>query len=344
MVTVNEAANNAKGQLAAELAAGVNFLSENTQVQFLLYRKLVLPLDGFVFWIRDNLTLPTQPIVRTLPDSSMIAGSLHYSTELAQDEDATIAYNTIVFTALTPIDLFQDLDPKYLYLATYQGIRFAFSSHGKYYQQAGLWHYMGVAVTSLTDIQIIDDLADLPTELILSNSLPIWLAMYDYVPPYPGFRCPFVLYPSFLVPQNESPPYGSVHIERTEALAEIPFLGRRLSSYQLAKETVKVTTYGATNLAANTFLNFVIQYSRDWNFIGLRNMPIIHDLHREQAELQVLTQKKEITFEINYLQTAVRDVARQHILRCIVWSETGQSHIDVHPVLPPYTEPFHGRP
>jgi hypothetical protein len=74
-------------------------------------------------------------------------------------------------------------------------------------------------------------------------------------------------------------------------------------------------------------------------------MPIISDHKREQAELQVLAQKKEIIFEINYLQSCVRDVARQHILGCVVWSELGQAAIDVHPVIPTphHTEPFHGR-
>ena len=330
MVSVNEAAGNAKSQLAAELAAGVNLLSGNLQIQFLLYRKLVLPLDGFVFWVRSNLTSPS-PID---PDSVNIPGSLHYSTELGQEEDATIAYNTIVFTAESQIDLFQSMNPQYIYLATYQGIRFAFSSQGKYYQQANLWHYLGVAVTSVTDIQIIDDLSQLPKEQIISNSLPIWLAMPSYVPPYPGFRCPFPLYPSFLIPQNEPPPYGAVHIEGTRALEAIAMLGPRLQSSQLVTEKVTITTYGVDNDDITTFLNFIIQYSSDWSLIGIRNMPIISDEKREQAELQVLAQKKQIVVEVNYVQQSVRDVARQHILGCIVHDEGSGAIVTVRPPIP----------
>jgi hypothetical protein len=316
--TVGEAISGAQSSIAAQLEAGVKFLSGDTKVTFLLYRRLVLPLDGFVFWVRNDLTLPTQPIYPAPKDKVIVDGSLHFSTEIDQDEVSTIGYNTIVFTALTGIDAFQEISPKYMYLATYQGIRFSFSSHGKFYNQAGLWHYLGVAVTSITNIQIIDNLKDLPSEQIITNSLPIWLAMPSYVPPYPGFECPFDLYPSYLVPQNEPPPYGTVHIERTTALESVALLGPRLQSSQLAWEKVVVTTYGVDNDDIITFLNFVIQYSSDWSLIGIRNMPIISDEKQEQAELQVIAQKKVIIFEVNYVQQSVRDVARQYIKHCIV--------------------------
>ena len=357
MTTVGEATGNAQGQLSGILDAGVKFLSGDTKVTFLLYKRLVLPLDGFIFWVRANLTLPTQPIYPVVPDQVIVSGSLHYSTEITQEEDSTIGFNTIVFTALSAIDAFQEINPHFMYIGTYQGIRFAFSSQGKFYEQAGLWHYLGVAITSLSNIQIIDDIAQLPTKQIVSNSLPIWLAMPSYVPPYPGFRCPITLFPSFLVPQNETPPYGSVHIEDTKALVETAFLGPRLTSSQVASEIVPVTTYGVNNDDIITFLNFVCQYSYDWNYIGMRNMPIIRDEHREQAELQILTQKKKITFEINYQQQSVRDIARQHILSAIVHSEASNvPPIVIPPPLPfkksvfnaqvrtKITESLHGRP
>jgi hypothetical protein len=334
MTTVSEATGNNKPPLAAELAAGINFLSASLEVTFLLYKKLVLPLDGFVFWVRANLA-PPLPIE---PDTVNISGSLHYSTELGQEEDGTIAYNTVVFTALEQIDLFQQINPQYIYLATYQGIRFAFSSHGKYYKQADLWHYIGTAVTSITDIQIIDDLSQLPGPQIITNSLPIWLAMPTYVPPYPGFTCPFPLYPSFLVPQNTPPPYGSVHIEDTQSLVETALLGPTLTSQQLASEKVKVTIYGADNCDIIQFLNFVSQYSYDWGYIGLMNMPIVRDEKREQAELQVIAQKKSIEFKVNYLQTCVRNIARQHITNCLVAVNVDQiieAFVKVDPVLTP---------
>jgi len=334
MTSVNEAIQNPKGPIAAELAAGVDFLSGGAQVTFLLYKKLVLPLDGFVFWVRSNLA-PPLPIE---PDIVNISGSLHYSTEIEQEETSTLGINTIVFTAEAQIDLFQQLNPQYIYLATYQGIRFSFSSQGKFYQQANLWHYHGVAVTSITNIQIIDNLSQLPSKQLITNSLPIWLAMPSYVPPYPGFTCPFILYPSFLVPQNEPPPYGTVHIEGTRALEAVALLGPHLESSQLATEKVIVTTYGVDNDDIVTFLNFVIQYSEDWSYIGIRNMPIISDEKKEQAELQVLAQKKIIVFEINYLQESARNVARQHITKSLVEVTIPDplvtALVDVNPLIP----------
>jgi hypothetical protein len=334
VTSVNEAIQNPKGSLASELAAGVDWIAQSQQITFLLYKKLVLPLDGYLFWVRANLSPPV-PIE---PDIVNINGSLHYSTEIGQEENATIAYNTIVFTALAPIDLFQQMNPQYIYLATFQGIRFAFSSQGKYFQQAGLWHYVGVAVTSIMNIQIIDDISKLPSKQIVTNSLPIWLAMPSYVPPYPGFTCPFTLYPSFLIPQNEAPPYGAVHIEDTRSLVASATLGPTLTSNQLASEIVKVTIYGADNDDIITFLNFVIQYSADWGYIGIMNMPVINDVKQEQAELQAIAQKKEIEFKISYLQRSVRNIVRQYITKCLVEVDMSKpavkAFVDVDPLIP----------
>src|SRR5580693_6517169 len=169
MTTIGEAAATAKTPLASSLAAGVNNISYNQTITFTLYQKKILPADGFVFWINGNLITPT-PI-----DSATvnIQGSLHYSTEVGQHEDAT--------------------------------------------------------VSSVMETQIIDTQADLDAlEPIVSNSLPIWLAMPSYVPPYPGFTCPIPLYPSFLVPDNEPPPYGAVHIEDTRSLVDAASFGPTL--------------------------------------------------------------------------------------------------------------------
>jgi hypothetical protein len=320
MVRINEAAASAKTPLAASLAAGVENISYNQRVNFTLYKKVILPVDGFVFWVKWDLA--SGGIDPTLPGTLSIKGSLHYSTDVGQHEDATIAYNTIVFTALSEVDTFKDINPQTMYLANFEGIRFSFSSRGKFYEQANLYHYMGTAVSAIDETQVIDTQAELDAlEPIVSNSLPIWLAMRSYVPPYPGFTCPIDLYPSFLVPDNLQPPYGAVHIEDTRSLVETAFLGPTLTSQQLAAETVRVTTYGVNNDTIITFLNFVIQYSYDWNFIGMMNMPIIVDEKRTSPELGVLAQKKTIEFKIAYLQKSVRNVARQFIKHCVVQNE-----------------------
>jgi hypothetical protein len=321
MPTINEATSGAKTPLAASLAAGVDNISYSQVIPFTLYKKLVLPVDGFVFWVKGDLVQP-DILPPNTPATVKIKGSLHYSTEVGQHEDGTVAYNTVVFTALSEIDTFKEVNPQVLYLADFEGIRFSFSSRGKFYEQANLYHYMGTAVSSVMETQIIDTQAELDAlEPIVSNSLPIWLAMRSYVPPYPGFTCPINLYPSFLVPDNWPPPYGAVHIEDTRSLVETATLTRNLTSEQLAAETVRVTTYGVPHRVIVDFLNFVIQYSYDWNFIGIMNMPIIVDEKRTASELGVLAQKKTIEFKISYLQRSVRDIARQFIKHCVVQNE-----------------------
>jgi hypothetical protein len=339
MTTVDEALSNSKPPLAAELAAGIGVLSGNQTIIFNLYKKLILPLDGFVFWVNYDLIIPT---AGDPPSSINIQGSLHYSTEMEQEESSTISYNTIVFTALTQCDIFNQIDPQFIYLANYNGIQFAFGSQGKYYQQADLWHYIGIAVSANQGAQVINSIDVLNSlKQVVSNSLPIWLAMPTYVPPYPGFTCPILkMYPSFLVPENEIPPFASVHIEDTQSLAEAAMLGSRLTSTQLSSETVRVTLYGVNNDDAITFLNFVIQYSYDWQFIGMMNMPIINDEKDHQSELQTIAQKKIITFKVSYLQNSVRDIARQHILHAKVKYYPSDSGI----VSGPYAgTPFVGR-
>ena len=314
MTTVDEAlTGGSKPPIGAQLAAGLDVLSGNQTVTFTLYQRKILPLDGFAFWVNYSLITPT---IGDPPATVTIKGSLHYSTEVEQEEDSTISMNTIVLTAQSRCDLFNQIDPQWMYLANWNGIRFSFSSQGKYYQQADLWHYLGVAATSVMDGQIIDDQNTLNSlKLVVSNSLPIWLAMPAYRPPYPGFICPIPnMYPSFLVPENAPEPYAAVHIEETKALAQTAALGPRLQSNQLATEIVRVTMYGVNNDDAVTFLNFVIQYSYDWNYIGMANMPIIVDEKLTQAELQVIAKKKIIEFKVNYLQNSVRDIARQFIL------------------------------
>lgn len=210
---------------------------------------------------------------------------------------------------------------EYLYIGEYGGLRFAFNSRGRYYKQADLHHYVGTAVLPALESQIVDDVAGFDTESeIVSNSLPLWLGMNTYIPPYPGFVCPIPLYSSYLVPANIPPPYGVVHIspDTTKAVLGTAYLDQTLGHWQLATEVVRVTLYGARNAEVMDFLDFINQYSYDWNYVGLRNPPIVRDEKRTQSEMTVLAMKKTIEFEISYQQHAARNLARQLIERALV--------------------------
>src|SRR6516162_1189138 len=169
----------------------------------------------------------------TMPTDVMVKGSFHYASRIDQEEDATVDSNEVVFTSLSEIQPFNEIGPNYLYICHYPDptggpLTFAFSHRNRLYEQADLYHYRGTSLKSRHLTQIIDDPTQFNPTLVISNSLPIWLNMPNYVPPYPGFTCPFPLYPSYLVDDNLSPPFGSVHIEKTESLEMGSSFGPRM--------------------------------------------------------------------------------------------------------------------
>ena len=305
----------AKQGLASALADGVETLSNQDSVTFTQYARLVLPLDGSVYWVKTSNTFTAQ-------------GSFHYSTTQAQNEAETEGTNAIVFTSLQPVQQFNELQPSTLYIGSYAGdntgfdspITFAFSQRGRYYKAADLYHYSGTAVLPSLSTQLINSPGDVNALVpVVSNSLPIWLSLNTYVPPYPGFVTGLTLYPSFLLPDNMVPPYGVVHIDpsQTESVQAAYNFGSTLSQAALAQDKVRVTIYGQTNDLALTFLAAVQQFSYDYNTLGMVNMPVIRDEKRTAPELNVIAMKKTIEFEVSYNQQTTRNVARQLILDCV---------------------------
>jgi hypothetical protein len=253
-----------------------------------------------------------------LPTDVDVQGSFHYASVSEQREDATVDANEIIFTSLSEIQAFNIVGPNNLYIGTYGDLTFAFSSRGRLYEQADLYHYQGTALRTTHGTQIISDPSEFDPTVIPSNSLPIWLSLSSYVPPYPTFNCPIPLYPSYLVDDNLPPPFGSVHVEDTKSLAMIPFMGPKTQTAYLCRDKVKIHLYGLNAEAASDFMICVENYSRDWNTIGFANSPVIHDEKNPQSEFKVISQHKSIEYEVNYLQTVVRDIARQFILHAKV--------------------------
>jgi len=265
----------------------------------------------------------------TMPTDVLVQGSFHYDSTVNQEEDALYDSNTVIFTALQEVQAFNMISYNYLYIGHYNNLTFAFSHRGRLYEQADLYHYRGQSLRSRSLTQIVDDPSQFNPTLVVSNSLPIWLNMPNYVPPYPGFTCPIPLYPSYLVADNLPPPFGSVHIENTETIEMGSAFGPRLQQSQLVKERVKIHLYGCDNLMASDFVAFVEQYSLDWMKLGLSDSPAIQDVKQPSPEFEILSQRKLVTFEINYRQWAVRDEARQFIEHVIVQN---QWNLQVNPV------------
>ena len=304
MTSVSEAASQTGGQFQAGLFAGLQLLSGVQEVTFKQYIRHVLPLDGSVFWLKTQ--------------EKKIPGALHYDARVQQLYDESFAVNRVVFTTTTPIQLFDRINPGTLWIGEAAWIKFAFSQLAPFFDQSGLYHYRGDAVYPVMESQLLDVGAEPPDDtLIVSNSLPVWLSLMTYDPPWllagnPGIQ----LYPSFLVPDNLRPPYGAVHIqpESTRAMAGIPLISQMSYHSQLAMETVEITLYGTNNAQALAFLDLVNQFSLDTGLIGMMNAALPRDDKRTQTELGVLAQKKTIIFEVNYLQQAMPNVAIPLIL------------------------------
>jgi hypothetical protein len=257
----------------------------------------------------------------TLPTDLNVMGSFHYNSEVQQLEDAVFDSNTVIFTSLSEIQPFNNLGPSHMYIAHYRNITFAFSSRGRLYEQADLYHYVGSALKTRTQTQIVEDITGFNPSLVVSNSLPIWLNMPNYVPPYPGFVCEFPLFPSFLVTDNLQPPFGSVHILDTVTMVMGTQYGPKMESDQLCREKVRIHMYGVNNQMASDFVSFVEQYSKDWMNLGLVDTPAIKDGKMPSPEFKVIAQYKTVEFDINYRQVESRNMARQLILHAIVQNQ-----------------------
>jgi hypothetical protein len=257
------------------------------------------------------VTLDAVSLSSGAPLSIEQPGSLHYATEVEQEEDAVADTNRIIFTSPTEVEPFNLLGANELYIGQHGAVRFAFSSRAEFYEEANLFHYLGQSLDRVNLPLVIDNPIGWTPTQVISNSLPIWLALPGYVPPYPGFVCEIPLYPSFLVTSNLPPPFGAVHVDSTTPLSLAPIYGPRMQQDQLAKDVVRVTLYGVDNLKAQTFLAFIEQFSRDWNTLGMMSTPIVVDEKRIQPEFKILAQKKTIKYEVAYHQSAARDAARQ---------------------------------
>lgn len=316
---------NAGTPLNAALDAGLVTLSADQTIEFIPYARLVLPMDGFIFWVRADLLSPSalynsgafNEVTYNLPRAANgapvsigVKGSLHVSVDLKQSEDETLAFNHVLFTTSEQIRALDEINPTELFIGQFQGKQFAFSRQGNYYEQSGLYHYLGDAINGAMAAQIIDDVNTFDTQSrVVSNSLPLWLTLNTVMP----------VYPSFLVPPNVLAPYAAVHIDpdSTQAIQSAPLIDRVGTHTQLVQERVKFTIYGLRNDAALDFQDMIFQYSLDTDSIGIMNMPVIRDEKRTQPEIAAIAIKKTFELDVNYYQSRVQDITRQFILSAI---------------------------
>lgn len=309
MPSLDELAAQTGNQLSGVLQAAVETISSGQEIVFTLYVKQVLPLDGFVYWVNASIVIPEELERLGLKDSPMtrtIKGSLHRQVVTEQNDTTSRDVNSIIFTPIEKIDDFNLQDPNSVYLGEYEGTQFAFSRMDSRYTQSGIFHYRGMAILPTMRSQIIDSADEINTDLVLSNSMPIWLSIREFS----------TVYPSFLVPSNLRPPYIAVDVSRTSALqvAQKTADGRR---WQFSEDQVRVTLYGFNNEQALNFLDFVVEKALWDEQFGITNIPIVQDAKSNQVEINALAKKKTIDFEVNYYQGTTRDISQQLIKEVI---------------------------
>jgi len=301
------------------LENGLKVLSENQQVLFTRYVRLVLPVDGFVFWVKkslihqsngaiNNFMLNSVPINGSQPviepdDSFYVEGSLHYSTDNVQENTQVYGRNIVVFTTTSDVDDFNNIGESELLIGTFNDVQFAFSQRGKFYRGAGLFHYTGESINPIMRSQIVDDLAFFDDSKVVNDSLPIFMSMNQLYPVYPAFRGL----------QNVRPPFISVDVVDSVALQQTPTEDYYSNRSQWCKDTVKITAYGLNNNKALDYLWYLINTGLANTDFGIMNAPVFKKVDIPQSELNVTANAKETTIEINYYQERTLGIARQLI-------------------------------
>lgn len=305
MPGLDELAEQTGSQLSGVLQAAVETISSGQEINFALYVKQVLPLDGFVYWINAAIVNPDELTRLGLTDSPLsctIKGSLHRQVVTEQNDTTSRDVNSIIFTPIEKTDDFNIQDPNSVYLGEYDGTQFAFSRMESRYTQSGIFHYRGMAILPTMRSQIIDSPDDISDEQIISNSTPIWLALKQFA----------TVYPSFLVPSNLNPPYIAADVRSTTPLQVAPLVYDGVR-YQLAQDSVRVTLYGFSNQKALDFVDFVVEKALYGDEFGVTNIPIISDAKSNQVEINALAKKKTVDFDVNYYQATTRDISRKLI-------------------------------
>ena len=309
----------AESSMAAVLKTGLDVVDLSQSVTFTLYTKVVLPADGFVFWVKTQLLSDSAMVnasainqwtpqqaqtVASMPQEFVAQGSLHITN--TQSEDESFAVNRMTFTSKVRVNDLNDIAPGAMYIARYGEFRFAFSQRSGFYRAADLYHYSGDGMYPIMEAQVIDTPEALSTLQVVSNSLPIFLALNAFVP----------MYPSFLIADNLPSPYCAVAIDGTRALQSAPLVTGNSSVYLLCTERVRLITYGLRNDRMVDFMQYLITASRAGRF-GLMSSMAIVDHKRAQVELDVIAQKKSLEFQVSYYQSVAHDIARQLILTAI---------------------------
>src|ERR1700744_1000887 len=115
MTSALEGSSQGEG-LSPALTDGLQVLTASADIPFTQYVRYVLPLDGYVFWLKTQATT--------------LKGSLHISGNRRQNEDETITINQVVFTTSMMAAALNEIEPNTMWVGEAKGVKFAFSQSG----------------------------------------------------------------------------------------------------------------------------------------------------------------------------------------------------------------------
>ncbi|MXV44326.1 hypothetical protein GS501_04605 [Saccharibacter sp. 17.LH.SD] len=309
MPSLDEISNTHGTPLSAALKAGLSDISYNQRVSFKQFRRVILPSDGFVFWVACSPAID-------------VYGSLHIRHQATQEEWQSFDKGTVTLTTRDDVRPFYNKEHEvdHLWIGSYDTIKFSLSTQETHYAQAELQHYDGTILPPVLVHQLIETEAELDGRSpIVSNSLPFFLAMkHDTNPALAWCAWPqnIPVFPSFSVPNNQPPPYVSVHNDEDSLQAThmgaVDITGT--STDTLVQERVRLHFVGLNHQDASTILTFIPRWALlNWGKMGVLNTPVLRDDKQPLADLNTLASLKRADIDVMYSQHAARSVAFQTI-------------------------------
>ncbi|GBQ08825.1 hypothetical protein [Saccharibacter floricola] len=295
--------NNNKTPLGESLGRAISNISYGGEIYFQEYRKITLPLDGFLFWIKTE-------------NKFSIPGSLHISTRNTKNEYQNYDLSQIVLSTSEKINKFHQKDSNYILVGIIDGLEFLIGAQKESYQPSALFHYSAESIPPSFRSQFIHTEAELDDyHPVISSSLPIFLALPHIGSPALGW-CPWPkdvpIFPSFSSPDNQEPPYIIIHNDPHSAqpvgLGTVdPTTG---ASTQMMTEKVKLTLIGLPHQKASNIRDYI----RHWallhpDTLGITNIPVIVDEKSTLDEISALSMMKHLEFDVMYIQNTARDCA-----------------------------------
>lgn len=311
------------------LTGSVQRLSGGATIRFTPYLRIVMPVDAFPFWVKGSLVSAHADLRKVWhgtghpPRNSVdVAGSLHIRTAAEQDEVSSLDRSTIVFTTETEVRQFHNANFDTMWVGDFEGVKFALTERSSFYKQSGQLHYIGENIFPTMQTQLVDDLSGFDLSgRVISNSLPFWLeACRTDLPWLPGLRPTCPVFPSMIVPDNHPPPYVVIHVDdgAAESWQGARLYDSTMSSSNYVRETVRMTTIGLSNRQAEDLVTHIMSWSLiSPDGMGVCRNPVIQDAKEVQPALNALSMRKTIEWDVNYCQTAARDIAQKYILSVI---------------------------